>query len=88
MTLHELARLIPKEYRDSILDENVIYKAIPSSNDRHMLILFTVWSNYCDPSGENDLDCPACVNNIYKSFKQLQPILLDIRKQENILEEL
>lgn len=86
--LHQLARSIPKEYRDQILDENMIYKAIPASTDRHMRILFTIWTQYVDPNGENDLGCPYCVTNVLNNFKQLEQILIDIRKQEQILDEL
>ncbi|MFA6060051.1 MAG: hypothetical protein WC756_17745 [Taibaiella sp.] len=88
MTLHQLAIAIPKEYRDQIIDENMIYKAIGASTDRHMRILFTIWSQYVDPHGDNDMGCPACINNILNNFKQLEPILIDIRKQEQILDSI
>ncbi|KAA5532660.1 hypothetical protein F0919_17925 [Taibaiella lutea] len=88
MTLNEMAMAIPKEYRNQILEENMIYKSIASASDRHMRILFTLWTQYVDPHGENDLDCPMCVTNIFNNFKQLEPALIEIRKQEKILEEL
>lgn len=88
MTLNELARSIPKEFRDQILGENMIYKSIPSYTDRHMRILFTIWVQYVDPNGENNIDCPACVTNIYNNFKQLEKTLIEIRKQDEILDDL
>jgi hypothetical protein len=84
----KLVAKIPKEYRDNLLAENVIYKACASKTDRHMLILFTIWTTYVDPNGENNLDCPYCINNILNNFKQLQPSLVEAAKNEKILDEL
>jgi len=88
MSLQKTALLIPKEYRDKLLEENVIYKAIASSSDRHMKILFTIWTTFVDPNGGDDLGCPYCIKNILDSFKVLEPYLIEAAKNEKILEDL
>lgn len=88
MSIKELVARIPKEYRDKLLDENVIYKAVVSKADRHMQILFAVWTTYVDPTGENNMDCPYCLNNILQSFKMMVPHLVEMSKDDKILDDL
>lgn len=86
--LRDIALLIPAEYRKQILEENVIYKAVPASNDRHMSILFTIWTHYIDPGTPVKMDCPYCLADIIKNFQGLQEAFIEIAKDEAFLESL
>lgn len=87
-SLRQMVVLIPVKYRALLLDQNVIYKAVPNSLDSHMQILHTVWATFVDPEGENDLACPYCINNILTSFRDLQSELVALAKEEKLLEAL
>lgn len=87
MTNYELAKLIPTRHRTLILHDNVIYKAIPKGNDIQMKILFTLWTNYVDPGGDHDIECGFCLNEMLNNFKTLLPHLVDLAKEEKLLEE-
>lgn len=87
-TLRDIALLIPFEYRKQILDENVIYKAVAAAGDRHMSILFTIWTHYVDPGTPLKQECGYCLTEILKNFRSLQDTFVELAKEEALLESL
>lgn len=86
MTAKMLAKLIPADYRKEILQTNIIMNAMAHSGDSSMLYLGTIWKNYVVP--EEDLSCGICLERILKNFRELQPILIELEKESNLLESL
>lgn len=87
MNLIHIAKMIPAQFRDQILETNAIYKAIAVPTDPHMFILFTVWTTFVNPGGGQDMSCTKCLGEILNHFRILQPKLVEQRKEDQLLSE-
>lgn len=85
MTVRELAKQIPGEYRREILLTNMISRAIASTADASMSYLGTVWKNYIAP--EEDLSCGLCLQRVLQNFRQMQPVLVELEKEVKLLDQ-
>lgn len=88
MTTKDIAKLIPKEYRKEILHTNLIARATANAADPGMFYLFTIWKNYVEPGTILDFGCGLCIERILRNYRELQPVLLEMEKQSNLLAEL
>lgn len=86
MNFRQIALLIPKKYRDKILEENLIYKAIATPEDRHMTILFTIWVEFVEPGKKEDGGCLICLGKILDHYRALKDTFIDLAKEDNLLE--
>jgi hypothetical protein len=83
MTPHQLAVLIPAQYRKEILLTNMISKAQAVAGDVSMYYLFTVWKNYVEPTVSES--CNLCYARVLESYKWLQDVFVQLEKEENLL---
>ncbi|MVT11372.1 hypothetical protein [Chitinophaga tropicalis] len=88
MTVREIAGRIPAEYRKEILETNMISQATANSADVSMHYLLTIWKNYVEPNEIVDMGCGLCKERILKNYRELQPILVELEKQSNLLNAL
>lgn len=87
MTYEELARQLPTKYRRHLLDNNVIYKALPSGNDPHMEMLWIYWKGYFDTGAADFRNaCNLCLNNVLSKFKLMEGFFIKIEKESKLLE--
>lgn len=87
MTLCDLCKQLPREYRQQLLDGNVIYKAIAKQEDTHMAMLFIYWKNYFEPGNESlEMACRSCLNSILEKFKMLEQYFVELEKEDQLLE--
>lgn len=86
-TFEEMALKIPRRYRDKILEENVIYRAIQDSQDKYMILLFTIWREYMEPGlREVDITCGICIGRVLDSYRALQSTFVELAKAEKLLD--
>ncbi|SFW16098.1 hypothetical protein [Chitinophaga sancti] len=85
MTLTEIAKTIPSEYRKEILETNMISRATASYSDASMAYLLQIWKTYVAPDEEIDMGCGLCKERILTNFKQLQDTLVKLEQQSNLL---
>lgn len=79
MAQYELAASkIPKDIKESILDENLIDAAYNTASiNTPMEYLFDVYQEFIDKNGEyDDWTCHKCRQHILDYWKQLKPYLL------------
>lgn len=87
MQLNKIAKRIPEQYREKLLADNIIYKAIAIPSDPHMKVLFSVWKTYIEPNNTSlSMDCAYCLANILKNFKGLQDTLIELSKNDKLLD--
>ena len=80
--------MIPASFRDKILETNSIYKAVAIPQDPHMKILFTVWTTYVNPGGGLEPECTKCLGEILGYYKTLQEYMIEMRRQDQLLNDL
>lgn len=89
MTFYQLAKQIPAQFRKQLLDGNAIYKAVAQGGDAHMSMLVIIWQNYIN-TGAAPIDmtnpCLKCLTEILDKFKILEPELIKLEKEKNLLE--
>lgn len=83
MSAQAIADLIPAIDRKQILDENVIAKALPIEGDVNMHYLVTVWKIYIEPGFIET--CNSCRNRVLENYRQLQPLLVAMELESNLL---
>lgn len=83
MTYEQIANLIPREYRDDILEKDMINKAQAVNSDNTMLYLHTIWKSYVDSMIG---DCALCLQKVLNNYRQLQPVLISLAKNEKLLD--
>lgn len=83
MSALEIAAKIPAEYRKEILFTNMIQLAQANRADPSMYYLFTIWSNYVEPG--LDMGCGVCLERVLHNLRELQPILISMEKNTNML---
>ena len=85
MTVRQIAKLIPANYRKEILDMKMIENAQAVQTNDDMHYLFTLWSNYIEPGFQ--MDCGLCLQRILGNLKQMLPILISLEKEAQLLNE-
>lgn len=86
MTVQQIAAMIPAEYRKEILLTNMIGRAVPVYADSSMFYLGTIWKNFVAP--EESLECGLCLERILNNYRQLEPLLIELEKQNSLLHSL
>jgi hypothetical protein len=81
-----LAQLIPAKHRRLIVENNLIYKAIPQPGDLHMESLRIIWATCIEPNGNNDPSCNTCLNRILGNFRELETTLVEMVREDNLLD--
>lgn len=85
--MEQLARLIPRSTRDKLLEENIIYRAIPDPGDRYMLAAFTVWKEFVERDlRDEDMQCRICLGRILENMTALQPHLVELARADKLLD--
>lgn len=87
MSNYLAAKQIPSKFRQQILNDNIIYKAVPAAGDNQMKVLVILYNTYIFTEGEPinmDNPCLACLGKILDIFKALEPELVTLEK-ENVL---
>lgn len=85
MTVRELAEKIPAEYREEILEVDMISKAVAITTDANMHYLATIWTNYIAPE---DLTCNLCMERILRNYRELLLDLIELEKQHRLLRDI
>jgi hypothetical protein len=85
MTIKALAKQIPPEYRKEILHTNMISGAVATASDASMSYLGIIWKNYIDPN--ENMDCGLCLQRILENYRQMQPSLIELEKESNLLDQ-
>lgn len=86
MRAADLAKRIPKDVRDLLLDTNAIYRAACIPNDEYMKMLFAVWTTYIDSQTYLDKEtCVYCLQEIRQNFIYLQDALTASRRADELL---
>lgn len=83
MRLEKMAALIPAEYRKEMLDLEMIDKAIPNNTDASMHYLCVIWKEYIEP--DFDPTCNLCYSRVLTNLRTLKPTLVEIEKQNRLL---
>lgn len=85
----ETAKLIPRQFRKELLEDNVIYKAIVKHGDTHMQILVIIYENYIFNEGKPiDMNnpCLKCLGKILEVFNLILPELINLEKESKLLD--
>jgi hypothetical protein len=88
MTINAIAARIPAEYRKEILETNMISRATASAADPSMSYLMNIWQTYVEPFEIIDMGCGFCKERILGNYRQLQPVLITLEKDSNLLKSL
>lgn len=82
-----LCRKIPKVVREDKLlsDSEPILNATASVKDKNMLMLAKIWYEFIEPLSEKNYDCPKCLAGILSSWRELRPTLINLSKEEQML---
>lgn len=91
---YEIAKRIPDDIRSQMLHGNYIFKAVANEQDAHMIMLFIIYANYIEPynpsykyaDGRIIDACPICLTQILDKFKMLESYLIEMEKQQNLIE--
>lgn len=91
---YDIAKLIPAQFRETILLDNYIWKAIAKEEDPDMIRLFIFYKNYIEPNNEQYQyrdgrivnACKLCLTNILDKFKLLEPYLIQLERESKLIE--
>lgn len=83
--MRQLVEKIPIHVRRDILLENNITEATPYSSNYHMKILINVWRQYIESTV--DLSCQLCYNRVLKNWQEMLPIMIELEKEYQLLNE-
>lgn len=81
--MKKIAVLFPAKIRREILENNTIFLAIASASDSNMEYLMLIWKQYAEPSLK--VNCNLCYDRVLKNFKALQPTLIELEKEYQLL---
>jgi hypothetical protein len=91
MTIRQIAAQLPPKFRKHLVDENIIYKAVAQPYDTHMKVLVVYYENYIFREGEKiDMTnpCMLCLGHVLEQFRILEPALIELEREANLLNEL
>lgn len=95
-----IAKMIPAKYRKIILEANHIFKAVVKYTDYDMMQLYFYYGNFIEPHNEmynykivngkvvSENTCLICLQGIFDKFTLMQPYLVYLEKQANLLKNL
>lgn len=81
--MRQLVNKLPLHEIYEIISTNRIAKAKPYLDDYDMRMLTITWRAYIEPTVE--LGCPHCYVRIINNFKEMQPIMIEILKEQQLL---
>lgn len=79
----DIAKLIPAEFRKEILLQNHIQNAVAIQSSEPMYYLMVIWKEYVEPGIK--ITCNACYERVLKNYRQLEPVFIELEKQDNLL---
>ena len=85
MTYKQLAALIPSEYRKEILQLNMVQSAVGVPYNPTMQYLITIWTAYIEP--DFTPDCNICCGRALDGFKAMLPAMIQMEKEDNLLNQ-
>lgn len=102
MTYLQLAQLIPDKFRARILAHNHIFKAVLEFHDFDMMQLWFYWANFIEPGNPaytytirdgkivvaNEQQCKICLSQMHNKWILLEPYLVLLELESNMLKEL
>lgn len=85
-----LAKRIPDKVRSErlMIKEDPIANVQPVSSNKHMQLLFDVYTQFVFPGKEEDRNCWRCMNRIIQCFDLMKPHLVAIEKNYKLLKSL
>lgn len=83
--LRKLAEQIPAEYRREILGMNMLMVAQANNTNQTMLYLCVIWKEYIEK--EFEPDCNLCCARVLKNLKAMQPELIQLEKESQLLNQ-
>lgn len=83
MTYREIAALIPQNYRQEILETNMIANAVATTTDKNMNMLAIIWRTYIDPN--LNTGCNVCMQQLYANWNAILPSIVQIEKESRLL---
>lgn len=100
MGYYDIAKLIPPRYRTLILEKNHIFKAVAEFYDKDMMQLWFYYANFIEP--DNELyryaiiegnvvvadQCKICLGNMLNKWLLMEPFLIQMEQEANLLREL
>lgn len=91
MSNYLAAKQIPVKFRKKLLEENIIYKAIPAAGDIQMSVLVILYNTYIFTESEPiamDNPCLACLGKVLDIFKLLEPELVTLEKELKMMQSI
>lgn len=99
---YEIAKMIPAEYRRSILEKNHIFKAVVQFHDWDMMQLWFYWKNFIEPDSQvydytitggkvvvaSHNQCGICLRKLLDKWKLLEPYMVALEVEEACLNSL
>lgn len=65
--------------------DDPIGTAVAKRDNKNMLLLWAIWSEFVEPLNNEDLGCSLCLGRILKNFKHLKPMLEDLEMETELL---
>lgn len=89
-TLQDIANRIPDNVRSErlLIPSDPIGSAIMASTNPEMQLLMAIWYEFVEPTGNANLNCPFCLNNVLTNFRAIMPELLSLEREYQILLQL
>lgn len=77
--------LFPTSILKTMLEKNIIAKAVPVVGNKNMEYLMILWKDYVETDLE--ISCGLCYKRILDNFKSLQPLFITKVKGENLIDD-
>lgn len=87
-------KALAKKIPDRIRSERLMIPADPIasvqavSTNKHMLLLFDIYTQFVFPGKDEDRNCWKCMQRIIHCFQEMKPFLMELEKQHNLLKSL
>ncbi len=102
MNYYEIAKIIPARFRNKILKDNHIFKAVVDFGDYDMMQLWFYWANLIEPESMvykyeirdgriqvlAEQQCKKCLRTLLDKWILLEPYLVLIEKEDSLLQTL
>lgn len=88
MTYAQIVQAIPADLRKEMLQQNLIYKALPVVGDPHMKLLYEIWCGYVAPGDDHNPTCTYCLQECHRGWQQLQPLMIEQQRLADLEEQL
>ena len=96
----DIARQVPPKFRAAILNNNHIFKAVVKWDDYDMMQLWFYYANFIEPDSVIytykiqdrrivvDNQCMICLQKLHDRWMLLEPYLVSLEIEKNMLNEL